>query len=244
LLRHPDPRRIDLRASLLDPFGGYSVRIDRQRSSIPVMALMDLSASMEFRGLVYKMDTLADFLCSLALSAYRTGDAFGIIGCSEKLHPEFSLPLCRHPEMALRLANRLRIFRPKGTNARGFLEAMPHLPTQRTLVFLASDFHLPLALLKRVLVSLGHHDVVPLVLWDTEEQGQTPTFGFRRMKDLENRSEQLLLLRPKLRERLEGSYRDRRNRLLHLFLRHGREPLFLEDGFQVELLTRYFQRSL
>jgi hypothetical protein len=244
LLRHPDPRRIDLRASLLDPFGGHAVRVYQQRSSIPVFALVDLSASMEFRGLDRKMNILADFLDSLALSAHRTGDALGIVGCSEKIHPEFSLPLCLHPAMALRLANRLRLFRPMGTNTRGLLDAVRRLPARRTLVFLVSDCHMPLALLKRVMIALGHHDVVPLVLWDAEEQGLEPAFGFRRFRDLESRSEKLLLLRPKLRARLEESYRDRRGRLTHLFLSHGREPLFLDSGFRAESLTRYFQRSL
>ncbi|MGX2040815.1 DUF58 domain-containing protein [Methylocaldum sp. MU1018] len=244
LLKHPDPRRIDLRASMLDPFGGYAVRIYEQRSAIKVFAIVDLSASMEFRGAGYKMETLSDFLGSLALSAYRTGDALGIIGCSDKIHAEFSLPLCRHPAMALNLVKRLRRFRPKGTNARGLAEAARCLPTSRALVFLASDFHMPLTLVKRILISLGPHDVVPLVFWDANEMGGDAVLGFRRMRDLENGSEQLLLLRPKLRARLEESYRDRRERLVHLFLSHGRKPLFLGKEFKAEYLTRYFQRSL
>lgn len=244
LLKHPDPRRIDLRASVLDPFGGYAVRIYEQRSAIKVFAIVDLSASMEFRGIGSKMDTLADFLASLALSAYRTGDSLGIIGCSEKIHAEFSLPLCRHPAMALNLVRRLRRFRPKGTNARGLVEAARCLPNSCSLVFLVSDFHMPLTLVKRILVSLGPHDVVPLVFWDASEMGGEATLGFRRMRDLEDGSERLLLLRPKLRARLEESYRDRRERLVHLFLSHGREPLFLEEGFKADYLTRYFQRAL
>jgi hypothetical protein len=244
LLRHPDPRRIDLRASVLDPFGGYAVRIYEQRSAIKVFAIVDLSASMEFRGVASKMETLADFLGSLALSTYRTGDALGIVGCSEKIHAEFSLPLCRHPAMALSLVNRLRRFRPKGSNARALADAARRLPTSRALVFLASDFHMPLALVKRILVALGPHDVVPIVFWDSREEGGDAALGFRRMRDLEDGSERLLLLRPTLRARLEESYRDRRERLAHLFLSHGREPLFLEKGFKAEHLTRYFQRAV
>jgi hypothetical protein len=243
LLKYPDPRRIDLRASVLDPFGSYAVRIYEQRSAIKVFAIVDLSASMEFQGTVSKMDTLADFLGSLALSSYRTGDVLGIIGCSEKIHADFSLPLCRHPAMALNLAARLRRFRPKGSNARALADAASRLPTSRALVFLASDFHMPLALVKRILVALGPHDVVPIVFWDSREEGGDATLGFRRMRDLEDGSERLLLLRPTLRARLEESYRDRRERLAHLFLSHGREPLFLEKGFKAEHLTRYFQRA-
>jgi hypothetical protein len=244
LLQHPDPRRIDLRASMLDPFGGYAVRIYEQRSAIKVFAAVDLSASMEFRSDSSKMNRVADFLGSLALSVYRTGDALGIVGCSEKIHPEFSLPICRHPAMALNLVNRLRRFRPRGTNARGLADAARYLPSSRALVFLVSDFHMPLTLVKRILVSLGPHDVVPLVFWDAKEMSGGSALGFRRMRDLEDGSERLLLLRPKLRERLEESYRDRRERLLHLFLSHGREPLFLDDGFKADDLTRYFQRAL
>lgn len=73
----PDVRRLDLHASLRDPFGGWRVRLHSQRKAIPVTLVADLSASMAFEGAQRKLDVLADFAESLAWSAWRTGDSFG-----------------------------------------------------------------------------------------------------------------------------------------------------------------------
>ena len=45
LLSSPDPRRLDIRSSLSDPFDQWFVRSFRQRSQVPVYVLADLSAS-------------------------------------------------------------------------------------------------------------------------------------------------------------------------------------------------------
>ena len=48
LLDYPDPRRIDIRQTIRDPFEQIQVRIFNQRSATPVMIITDLSASMNF----------------------------------------------------------------------------------------------------------------------------------------------------------------------------------------------------
>ena len=63
----------------------------------------------------------------------------------------------------------LRAWRPLGRSARALHDAHRHLPRQRALVFLVSDFHLPLADVAQVLASLAAHDVVPVVLWQPAE---------------------------------------------------------------------------
>ena len=75
LLDAPDPRRLDLHASLRDPFGQWRVRVHSQRKSIPVLVVADVSASMGFRGRHAKLDVVADFTESLAWSAWRTACA-------------------------------------------------------------------------------------------------------------------------------------------------------------------------
>jgi len=61
LLDAPDPRRLDLHASLRDPFGQWRVRVYRQRMSVPVAVVADLSASMGFAASPPKLHVLADF---------------------------------------------------------------------------------------------------------------------------------------------------------------------------------------
>ena len=52
LLDHPDPRRLDLNASVRDPYGMLYTRVFRQRAAIPVMLLVDRSASMRFEDAI------------------------------------------------------------------------------------------------------------------------------------------------------------------------------------------------
>ena len=91
----PDVRRLDLHASLRDPFGQWRVRINSLRQSIPVAIVADLSASMGFEGAQRKIDVLADFIASLAWSAWRTGDSFGFVGCDDIVRDDWWLPQTR-----------------------------------------------------------------------------------------------------------------------------------------------------
>jgi hypothetical protein len=239
LLVHPDPRRLDLRASLTDPFETWRVRLYEQRSAIPVYAVMDLSGSMAYRGEHPKMAVLADFIEGLAASAYRSGDTLALVAAAEQVCPEFCLPLSRRPGPAFRLAGRLRRFRPRGAGCRGLGLAARLLPERRCLVFVLSDFHFPLSFLRELMGGLVRHEVVPVVLWD---QGETlpGAQGFARLVDPEGGGSRLLLLRPALRQRLAENVRQRRERLAALFRQCGREPLFLTDGFDADRVTRYF----
>ena len=239
LLSHPDPRRLDLRASLTDPFGQFRVRLYEQRSTLQVFAILDLSGSMGHRGMHPKMAVLADFVAGLAASACRQGDTLGILGAAEKIHPEFCLPSARQPGPAFRLAGRLRRYTPHGTHCRGLGLAGRMLPRRRSLVFLVSDFHAPLASLREILAGLAHHALVPVVIWDAAES-LPQSHGLIRLADLEGGGAQLLALRPALRSRLEDNFRQRRVRLSALFRQFGREPLFLAEGFDADRITRYF----
>ena len=87
-----DPGRLDLHASLRDPFGNWIVRVYSQRKSVPVVMVADLSASMAFRGRSRKLDVVADFAESLAWSAWRTGDSFGFVGCDAEVRADLHLP--------------------------------------------------------------------------------------------------------------------------------------------------------
>jgi hypothetical protein len=75
LLEHPDPRRIDLRASARDPFEQLYVRRFEQKTAITVFALVDVSASMGFAGNMRKLEVAAA-ICAGSSSARRTGDKF------------------------------------------------------------------------------------------------------------------------------------------------------------------------
>lgn len=240
LINHPDPRHLDVRATLADPFGELKVRSFRQRAAIPVYLLADLSASMGFHGQTRKTALLATFAAAAAYAAYRTGDPFGFLGCDSAVRWDLSLPLRWRRGMAMELHRRLLDFRPVAPSARGLAEAAPHLGRQRALVFLVSDFHFPLAEVAELLDGFIHHDLVPVVLWDSAEFDQLPSWGLAELRDPETGERRRLFLRPGLHAKIRERFARRRAALTHLCLQYGREPFFILDRFDADAMTRYF----
>ena len=239
LLRAPDPRRFDIHASLRDPFERIVMRVHTQRSAVPVFAVADLSASMGFRR--RKLEMLADFVHSLGYSAYRTGDPFAFIGCDNAVRAEFLQPLTRAKAAGQAIGIRLREFAPTGPDAWGLIDAVKFLSRSRALVFLVSDYHLPLELLNQVLDSLSHHAIVPVVMWSSAEYA-LPPFGFVCLRDVETGRERTLWLRPAVRMRIREAFVRHRGKLVECFDAHGIRPLFMWDNFESEAVTRHFCR--
>lgn len=243
LLNAPDPRRLDLFASLRDPFndaGNWLVRVYSERLSIPVQVVADLSASMGFEGERRKLEVLADLTESLAWSAWRTGDAFGFIGCDTAVRRDWLQAPTRSRGVGGPLAQRLRALQPDGTSARGLLDAHRHLGRQRALLFLVSDFHGPLDDIARVLDSLSTQELVPVVLWDPLEFVLGERRGLAWLRDPESGQRRLVWWRPALRERWAAHHAARREALTSLFRRHRLRPLFIEQGYDADALTRHF----
>ena len=236
----PDVRRLDLHASLRDPFGGWIVRRSSERRSIPVVLVADLSASMDFDGPVRKLDVLADLTASLAWSAGRNGDSFGFVGCDERIRNELSVPQTRRRGAGLALAGTLRAWRPLGRSARALHDAHCHLPRQRALVFLVSDFHLPLADVAQVLASLAAHQVVPVVLWQPAEFALSANHGLARVQEPESGEQRWLWWRPALRERWLAQHEERRDALMRIFRARRLAPLWMPGAFDADAVTRHF----
>ena len=240
LLDAPDARRLDLHASLRDPFGNWIVRVYSQRKAIPVVLVADLSASMGFAATRRKLDVLADFVDSLGWSAWRAGDSFGFVGCDSEVREDLLLPPTRARGTGAALAARLRTLQLEGRSARALALAAQHLGRQRSLVFLVSDFHLPLPEVEAALASLAHHELVPVVLWDPLEFALSTRRGLVRTYDPEGGTLKLLWWRPALREKWLAAQRQRREALLQAFGAHRRKPLFIEGGFDADAVTRHF----
>jgi uncharacterized protein (DUF58 family) len=224
LVRSPDPRRIDLRMSLRDPFGSLYVKRFEQKTSVTVYALVDVSASMGFAGSVDKMGVVADLCGALAASARRIGDAFGLIGCDETIVPEFLLPATRSRGTEADMVANLRAFVPKGHGAEGLLEGASYLAGRRKLVFVVSDFYLPLDLIEAVFEALSQHDVIPIVLRDPRETRDLPRYGLVSLADLETGRRRLYAMRPSLRAALMREEAEAAKALRALAMRYGRPP--------------------
>jgi hypothetical protein len=121
-------------------------------------------------------------------------------------------------------------------------EAVRYLPRERSLVFLVSDFHMPMADLEEALVLMVRHHIVPVVLWDSSEYTNLPEFGIANVTDPESGEKRTLLLRKDYRNRILKGFEDRRQAIINLFLRFDMQPFFVEDGFDADLLTDYFNQ--
>lgn len=240
LLSYPDPRNLDIHASLHDPFGQYFVRTFRQRSTIPVYVVADLSASMGFTGHCRKLDLLAEFAASAAYSAYRTGDRFGFLGCNEDIDWNFYLPSRWYKGVEMAFFKTLIDFRPQARNASGLKNTAQYLGKHRSLLFLASDFHFPLPELETILDALNRHDIVPVVITDSAEFSGLPRWRFTRLEDPESGEMRSLLMRPRLHAELRAVFEKRRRDLIHIFTTRSCEPFFITDNFDPDALSNYF----
>ncbi len=238
LIASPDPRRIDLRTSVLDPFSGYRVRVYQQQSAVNVYLLADLSASMGYGD---KQQTLIRFMLTAAHSAFDYGDKFGFIGCAERIEHSRLLPACRHLGRVSALAKQLQSLAFIGS-ANGLQSAAGFLPVERSLVFLLSDCHFPLAQLRSVLASLQGHDLIPLVLWHQQEYAALPNWGLISFQDMENRASRTVLMRPSLRQKIIAAYRQRQDELKNTFRAFGSEPLFITEPYRIQTVNRHLQQ--
>lgn len=237
--RVPDARRIDVRQTLRNPFGEIYVRQAEQRSRIGVYVVADLSASMRFGAGMPKMRVLLSLLRTIALSAYRMGDAFGFIGCDEEVREEFFLPASRRRTHEADLLARLADFLPVGESARGLKGAAERLGLHRKLVFLVSDFHMSVADAEATLAGLMRHDIAPIVLRSGQEAAGMPNWGLVALRDLESGEARLSFMRPALRKALLAERREERRRLERLCLRYGRRPFWIEGGFDPDRLSEH-----
>lgn len=240
LLDYPDPRRLDIRQSVRDPFGQLFVRKYHQHGVLPVYAVADLTASMSFEGVASKQKLLTEFLSILAYSAGRTGDPLGIVGCADTVLPEFALAATRNGEAIREILRRLSDYKPVAGDAQGLIDAAPLVGFRRALVFLISDFHFPLDEARRVLSTLARHDIVPIVLWDSAEFREPPAFGMVRVRDSETGVERYTWLRASVRRRLREAFERRRTELQSVFLESGCKPYFLLDRVDCDSLNTFF----
>lgn len=239
LLQRPDPRRIDLRVSVRDPFEGLYVRRFEQKTAIVVYALVDVSASMGFRGHADKMRLAADLCAALASSARRAGDSFGMIGCGARVEKDLRFPASRTRGGEAEMLKRLRAHVPTARGSDGFMEAASLLAGRRKLVFLISDFHMPREACERIFSALSQHDIVPIVLSDTAEVEALPRWGLLSLTDLEFGRRHLVVMRPSLRDAWQRRSEGRRAELNAVAARYSRAPFEVHDHIDWDRLGGY-----
>jgi len=243
LFDQPDPRRLDLRASLADPRREWLVRTTRQRAAVTLEAIVDVSRSMHAGGGRSGLALAADFLDALGYSAFRSGDAVGL-GAFDRAARE---DLVRPPRSGrgagaamVEAIGTCREGEAVGGDLGGLADCVGRLAGRRALVFVVSDFHFDLEGLPRVLERFGEATVVPLVPWDPLELAPPDGRGWLALRDAESGRRRHVWLREGTRRRWREAVATRRLAIDAAFGAHGVAPFHLSGRFDAEALSRHF----
>ncbi|BAN26316.1 DUF58 domain-containing protein [Caballeronia insecticola] len=243
LFDHPDPRRLDLRASQRAVPREWLVRLHLQRVAVPVQVVVDVSASMRFGTRRTKLDLAADFVEALGYSAFRAGDQLGMLAFDRDAREDLFVPARHGRGVGDEMATRLRhcTMSPHIANGdAGLVRTLDRLAGRRGLVFLVSDFHWPRVRLDAALDRLVSARVVPMVIWD-EAEIEPPHEGmFLPVRDMESGGKRTLWLRPRMVQQWRENVAKRRVELKTTLGRRGAHPFFVEGAFDAEALSRHF----
>lgn len=229
LMDYRDPRRIDLRQTLRDPFGTVHVRRFEEKSQIGVTMLLDVSGSMGFHGSARKMAIAADLAQVFAAASRRAGDTFALYAADDRVHDELSVPATRSRAGEAQMVAALRRYVPASNGAAGLIEAAQKLGRRRNLVLVVSDFLLPEEQLASLFDALSGHDIVPIRIVDSRESVGLPSWGLLELTDLETGRRRLVAMRPSLKAEWQRRIEARRSFFRSLAARYGRVPFEIID---------------
>jgi len=234
--RSPDVRRIDLRASLRDPFQRWYVREYTPRTAARVCMLVDLSGSMSFAD--GRRECINDLCRAIAFAARRNGDAFALYVCGHEVREQASRPVWARPNPEA-LSSAIEAEHAIGAHAeQGLEQAAQRLGMPRKLVFVVSDFEFEQDAQQRVCEALSRHDVIPIQL-GADPLAQLPDWGLAELNDLESGRQRLVWLRPALLRRWRAQAKQRADALLALYARFGWRILPQHGALDLERLAAH-----
>lgn len=235
LLAHPDPRRLDLRRSITDPFGGFFVRRFERHTDLVLYILLDASASL---GTVASSDRqrIAALLAGgLAQAARRGGDRVALQAVSGR-ETVLNLPPTRRMGIGEEIRNEVNRLFVLGDGVEGLCAAAASLPQGRTLVALISDFDHSVPELNQLLGALSPRPVLPLWLRDTGLEEPPGRIGLSEIRDPESGRQRTVLTGRKWASQQAEAGRSRRRELRAVFANHGLRPVEIRDSIDLSHL--------
>jgi hypothetical protein len=240
----PDPRRLDVRASLRVVRSDWLVRVNRQRISVPVNLIVDVSASMSFGSRGRKLNVAAEFVKAVGQSAFRVGDAVGMFAFDRHARTDLFVPALFSRGIGNLMATMLTSCEASAAGSEGLEEVAQHVAGRHCLVFLISDFHWSADRLAGVLEMLAASHVVPMVIWDPAELQPPARDALMPLQDMETGAHRTLWMRPRLRTRWGEAIEERRKQLTSACAASGTRPFFVSGNFDSDAMSRYFLESV
>lgn len=240
LYDRPDPRRLDLRASVRNLRQEWLVRVSRQRVGVSVQVVVDVSASMDFGARTPKLHVAADFIEALGYSTFRAGDALGMVAFDADERVDLFVPALLNRGIGDVMSAMIRQCRTAPGGIVGLEQTIARLTGHPGLVFLVSDFHWPLERLGRVLDSLAHTFVVPMIVWDRAEIEPPEQDAIAALHDAESGTRRTLWMRPKLRAQWRDAVAQRRLELDRFFASRSMRPFYVTGNFDGDAMSEYF----
>jgi hypothetical protein len=230
-LADPNPARIDLTATLTDPFESIYVKNFRQRSKLNVLTLLDGSDSIAIARQVGVMSQLER---SINKSVAVKNDRYERYLISETL-----VPINQSSEIQQHFVKGLGAIQYDTALAINKLEAI--LPKTPALIFLVSDFHWSEDRLRETFTTLSGHYVIPIVLWHKKEsESHYPLWRFIQIQDAESGQHSLIFVTPKQKQHIAQKNKARKQYLQNIFQRYQRRALWVSEQFKLQDLSSYF----
>lgn len=232
LLAYPDPRRLDLRRSITDPFGTLFVRRFQTRTDLRLHLLLDASASLAASASADRAGLARLLVAGFAQAARRGQDLFSLsLCCGDRLaHHE---PPSRRAGLADELLARLAALQPQGRGTAALLAAAQDLPPDRILVVLISDFDLTGPELSDLLGALRPRPVLPIWLRDRGLENPPPRLGLIDAHDPETGRRRTQLATRRWAARQTAAVAAHRTALRAIFAEHGLRPVEIADSIAV-----------
>jgi hypothetical protein len=243
LFDYPDPRRLDLRATIRDNLAtgndNYLVKRYQQRSPITLWMMADLSRSMALSS--NKHEQLANLTQLIAHSAISLGDRFALSGFDSGVRHDVQMMPTRQRSMPDIAADLIRQAEPAAhAGVNGLIDAANLITSKHAIVFLASDFCCDIETIDKTLRQLSRFSVVPVV-WQHDDVNHLPSHaGWTEMADSETGERRSVWMRPKIKKRFQQTMDEHFKQLTNCFMRHRVRPLFTDGNVTGEQLTNYF----
>ena len=247
LFDYPDPRRLDVRASLRTNIADsalgnqerWLVRRYQQRSSITLWLLADLSRSMSVSSV--SNERVARLAHMIAHSSIGFGDRFAMAGFDAMWRKDVSVMPTRQRSMpALAAEKIIHAAPPSEPGAAGLFDAADLITSPKAMVFIASDFCCDIDLVDRTLRKLAHYTVIPIV-WQHDEVDHLPSHaGWTETRDSETGKRHSVWIRPGIKKRWQQQLDEHFEKLTACFMRYRVKPLFVSGEVTPQQLTQYF----